>query len=286
LRLRAQLHWEDGTLDDVNIETLQPPEWVAGHQAEVGATVPIPLDLVEMSLPADMQAVVVTNESCPAIAAGAGRVVLTTVNHLHPNVCELTVNDAEGRSEKTRPTELHKFYRENDGKWVSAEELSEGERIRGRFGSLIVVSLEPVEGVHRVYNMTVEGEHVYYVSHLGILAHNIKCGSANPAVKKAANRGSTLHSDKPGNLPEQLRQRYPNTQFDFTKPGVTGQDARVVGGTHPSNYPGSNWPQGVDHGDFKPNTPGGQKTFKSDQKNKWSQPTYMLPYDPSTGQLQ
>ncbi len=110
-------------------------------------------------------------------------------------------------------------------------------------------------------------------------------GGANPAVQKAASRGSTLHSDKPGHLPDQLRQRYPDTQFEFTKRGQVGQDVRVVGGKYPSEYPGSNWPKGVDCADFKPNTQGGNRTFQSDQRNKWPDPTHMLPYDPQSGQL-
>lgn len=110
-------------------------------------------------------------------------------------------------------------------------------------------------------------------------------GGANPIVLAAARPGSTLHSDRPGNLPDQLRQRYPETQFAFKKPGEPGQDVQVVGGNHPSGYPGSTWPQGVDYGDFKPGTIGGQKTFDSDQLNKWPDPTFMLPYDPPTGLL-
>jgi hypothetical protein len=38
-----------------------------------------------------------------------------------------------------------------------------------------VVSLVRVPGTYRVYNMTVEGQHVYYVSPLGLLAHNAWC---------------------------------------------------------------------------------------------------------------
>jgi hypothetical protein len=82
-----------------------------------------------------------------------------------------------------------------------------------------------------------------------------------------------------------LRQRYPETKFEFTRPGVAGQDVKVVGGKHPSEYPGSKWPKGIDHGDFKPGTPGGTRTFGSDQRNKWPDPTHMLPYDPITGGL-
>ena len=110
-------------------------------------------------------------------------------------------------------------------------------------------------------------------------------GSANPAVRKAAGQGSRLHSDKPGHLPDQLRQKYPETEFEFTPSGTAGQDVKVVGGKHPSEYPGSNWPKGVDHGDFKPDSAGGRRTFRSDQQKKWAEPTHQLPYDPNSGDL-
>jgi hypothetical protein len=110
-------------------------------------------------------------------------------------------------------------------------------------------------------------------------------GGANPATRAAAARGSTLHADKPGHLPDQLRSRFPQTEFEFAKPGQPRQDVRVVGGKHPSEYPGSSWPQGVDHGDFKPATPSGARTFVRDQSTKWAQPTHMLPYEPTTGNL-
>ena len=110
-------------------------------------------------------------------------------------------------------------------------------------------------------------------------------GSANPATRAAAIRGSALHADRPGMLPDQLRTRYPNTQFEFTKSGVAGQDVRIVGGDHPSIDGSSSWPEGVNYGDFKPGTPEGIKTFKYDQKYKWSEPTHYLPYDPITGIL-
>lgn len=107
----------------------------------------------------------------------------------------------------------------------------------------------------------------------------------NASTRAAASRGSTLHADHPGRLPDQLRQAYPDTQFEFKRSGQTGQDVKVVGGTHPSKYPGSSWPSGVDHGDFKPDSGGGRKTFKADQAHKWREPTHMLPYDPTEGTL-
>jgi hypothetical protein len=110
-------------------------------------------------------------------------------------------------------------------------------------------------------------------------------GSANGKTRKAAGRGSSLHADKPRRLPDQLRRRYSNTEFAFTKAGEKGQDVKVKGGIHPSKYRNSDWPPDVDHADFKPDTPGGRRTFKRDQATKWPEKTKMLPYNPATGKL-
>jgi Pretoxin HINT domain len=175
MRLKASTRWNDGTQDVTEIETLQPPEWIAAHCARVGASVPIPLDLVEMGLPEGLRAEVVSIAPCPPIKEGSGRVVLTTVNHLNRDVYALTVRDQQGREETVRPTGLHKFYRSNDGSWVSTEDLRAGDFLIGVHGRISVVSLRRVPGTHRVYNMTVEGEHVYHVSTLGLLTHNTSC---------------------------------------------------------------------------------------------------------------
>ena len=108
-------------------------------------------------------------------------------------------------------------------------------------------------------------------------------GSLNPATKIASSCGSKLHADRPGNLPDQLRNRYPETHFKFTPPGVAGPDVQVAGGMHPSFM--GDWPEGVDFGDFKPDTAGGFKTFNSDSRNKWNVPVKMITYDPATGKL-
>ncbi len=172
LRLRAEDRWADGTLDVVRIETLQGPEWIATHRATVGATVPLPLDLQEMGLPGSLRAVVTANEPCPPVASGPGRVVLTTVNHLNASVLELALVDGRGRQEQLRPTGSHKFFSEDRQEFVAAEELREGEHLQGIGGRLTLLRADRLPGVHRVYNMTVEGEHVYRVSLLGALVHN------------------------------------------------------------------------------------------------------------------
>jgi hypothetical protein len=55
---------------------------------------------------------------------------------------------------------------------VTVDRLRIGEHVPGVAGPLAVKSIERLPGVHRVYNMTVESEHVYHVSTLGALVHN------------------------------------------------------------------------------------------------------------------
>ncbi len=191
LVLLAETHWADGTRDDVNIETLQPPEWIGEHDVRIGASIALPLDLVEMGLPTDLHATVIAVEHCPEIDTGPGRVVLTTVNHLNKYVFELSVADAAGHTETIHPTGFHKFYSDSKSDWVSAAELRKGEQLRGVNGALTVLSLAAIPGVHRVHNMMVEDEHVYRLSLFGALVHNANCV---PTPRSAAPKKAFLRS--------------------------------------------------------------------------------------------
>jgi len=173
--LYSEQTWSDGTLDTIHVETLQSPLWLELFDVAVGADVPPPLDLVEMGLPEDLMTTVTAVEPCPQLKPGNGRVVLTTVNHLNNDVWELTAVNAEGRREQLQPTGFHKFYSETRRDWVSTKDIHDNEVIRGRAGPLTIVDSRQIPGTERVYNLTVEGEHVYYVSELGLLAHNNHC---------------------------------------------------------------------------------------------------------------
>jgi hypothetical protein len=128
-------------------------------------------------------------DAYPAIALGPGRVVLTTVNHLNCDVYELTVAASDGRTETVWPTGLHKFYRPQDGEWVSAQDLRTGDELEGAQGRIHVQSLAMLPGTHRVYNMTVEADHTYRVSLLGVLVHNNGCAERLPFGMRDRGRG-------------------------------------------------------------------------------------------------
>ncbi|MCA9118586.1 MAG: hypothetical protein H6822_03885 [Planctomycetaceae bacterium] len=182
--LQAKEVWEDGTYNEINVQTLQPWQWLHENEVHVGGEAPLPLETVEMNLPVGMTGKVLDILPCPEIERGRGRVVLTTVNRLARGVIELTLRDADGKEETLRPTDEHLFYSVSQGDWLSAGELQVGERLNGTSGPITIAAITPLEGTHRVYNMTVQGEHLYRVAECGVLVHN-SCADEMISVFKA-----------------------------------------------------------------------------------------------------
>ena len=144
--LEARLHrsgWtrlgQDGTADPVDVNVLQPPQWVADHHAEPGVFVPVPPDLEELGLVKDASAArfrVTAVAPCPRVSAGPGRVVLATLTHLNCSIFDLSVQDGSGRRDELHPTGIHRFWSEDRNEWVQTDHLQVGERLRGKFGAL------------------------------------------------------------------------------------------------------------------------------------------------------
>jgi hypothetical protein len=167
----------DGTLDTWEVQTLQPADWLAMHQADAGGWIDLSavLDLAEMGAPQGLRGRIVSVGPTPQIEDGPGRVVLTTVNHLSSFIFQLTLSAGDGGFDTLGVTGWHKFFSERRG-WVSACDLELGETLRGHDGRQVtVVGLTRDSQVERVYNMTVEADHVYYVGDFSTLAHNNRC---------------------------------------------------------------------------------------------------------------
>jgi RHS repeat-associated protein len=111
-------------------------------------------------------------------------------------------------------------------------------------------------------------------------------GVNNPRVKRAVDIGNYVHYDRTTDPmkyshdggPTQLKQKFPNTDFYFSKRGQQGVDVKYVGGQHPSSYPNSKWPSGINQADFKPDTLTGN-AFKLPPS------TLRISYDPQTCQI-
>jgi len=173
IRLEREIELGDGLADVTHVETLQPPQWLAQFQVHPGGQAPAPLDLQEMGVePGLFKVVAVSN--CPPIEQSPGEVVLTTITHLNSFLFDLSLRNDSGKSDLIQVTGWHKLYSLNRG-WTSVCDLKPGEELRGRSGSLKLATLARHTGIVPVFNLTVEHEHVYYVSGLQLLAHNNNC---------------------------------------------------------------------------------------------------------------
>ena len=198
--LRVEARLPDGTADVMQVRELMPLAVLRAEHAGPGARVPVPLDLGDI----DEQGYAATVEAigpCPPIGAGSGRVVLSTVTHPNSYVFRLTVADGNGRREALGVTGVHKLYAEGRG-WTSVAALRAGERLRGRAGVLTVDSVTRDPGTRPVYNLTVEGDHVYYVGTLATLSHNMLDCFGNPIPEASL----------PGKYPPQMPTNRPIPQ--------------------------------------------------------------------------
>ncbi len=90
--------------------------------------------------------------------------------HDDPVILYLKIGD-----EVVVTTPDHPFYTRERG-WVKAGELKPGEHVRKADGSYGVVrSLRLVEREQRMYNLTVEDVHTYFVGDGQWLVHNVEC---------------------------------------------------------------------------------------------------------------
>ncbi|MDA1055526.1 MAG: hypothetical protein O3C40_34450 [Planctomycetota bacterium] len=112
--------WEDGTYNEINVQPLQPWQWLHENEVHIGGEAPLPLETVEMNLPVGMTGKVLDILPYLEIERGRGRVVLTTVNRLARGVIELTLCDADGQEETLRPTDEQLSYSASQGDWLSA----------------------------------------------------------------------------------------------------------------------------------------------------------------------
>ena len=154
----------DGSPMDVVL--LRPKTWVAENDVAPGRSVPISLPEMRQEGLAQIHRV----SECPSIDPGDGRVVTGTFASTVDSIVEVHLNQA---GQPILCTAEHPFYRSSDHSFVAACELRNGDRVRHLSGKATVQRIVPRRGTYRVYNLEVHGDHVYRVSRLGVLVHNL-----------------------------------------------------------------------------------------------------------------
>jgi len=179
--VRAAMPNPDGSGDVIELEMLRPSQWLSEVGAAEGKWIGLSLDELELIGPAQILSI----DPVPEPRQGPGHVVLATMSHWNGYVLDLRL---EGTGEVLGATDTHRFLSLERGDWVPARELEEGELLAGRQGPVRLLSIAAKPGVHRVFNLEVEGEHSYTVSRAGVLCHN-----TNPCAKPGgASRGGPI----------------------------------------------------------------------------------------------
>ncbi|MFV0442129.1 MAG: Hint domain-containing protein [Planctomycetaceae bacterium] len=138
----------------------------------IGST--IYLSIPELDVEGDVH--VLSIGECPQISPRPGpefQVVTAVFHHPSPRVLDIQIAGNPGPL-GTTPT--HLFWSADRRDFVRADDLRIGERLQQADGRVTTVtSVDERPGVHEVYNLEVQAEHVYHVTHNGLLVHN-SCG--------------------------------------------------------------------------------------------------------------
>lgn len=114
-----------------------------------------------------------------------GKRELKEVIGISVTMTDVLVYVTTGDGEVIRTTENHPFYTEEKG-WCAAAELEDGDILHTRDGKTEVVAevvVEKQDNPVKVYNLTIEDNHTYYVSEVEVLVHNI-CNNQEMNQKK------------------------------------------------------------------------------------------------------
>jgi len=160
---KITLRTENGSHE---IVLLRPESWIKQHQAAGEST----MKLAIPELGVDGLVDVISIEPCPPITAGEGRIVISTFTHVAPETICMYL---DGLPEPIRCTPNHITWSVVDRDFVEAHKLQPGKFVLCDDGVREVVRVEKIAEPIRVYNLEVQGQHVYQVSSLGMLVHNV-----------------------------------------------------------------------------------------------------------------
>lgn len=163
-KITLRMTKEDGSKLDIVL--LRPACWVELEEATPGGE--IELDLAELGAVGLGEVLAV--EPCPPITPNPqGRLVTGTFAHQSAHVVDLYV---EGQEAPIGVTASHPFWSKDCQDFVPAGKLRVGERLSSLTGEPKVTAIVPRNKVEQVYNLEVDVEHVYLVTHTGLVVHN------------------------------------------------------------------------------------------------------------------
>ena len=185
----------------VEVHLLRPMSWLQEESVTVGGTIHLQLTELGVDGPALIQSI---NE-CPTIQPGLGRVVIGRFIHRRDGVMWMKLSDV---GKPIGITDTHHVYSVDRGEFLPAGQLQVGETLKLHDRLTQITSLTPNAGTHQVFNLEVQGEHVFRVTTSGLLVHNT-CGNVSKGKGDfdGAQGGTKIKDLNPLDTPAHTAQR-------------------------------------------------------------------------------
>ena len=162
----------------LKIGLARPVAWIESVERNDSAQIWLEFEELGIADWATLQA----TEPCPSDIIGEGRLVTGTFEHSSGEVLNLFI---AGEATPIGSTANHPFWSEDRQHFVQAGSLNPGEHLRFADGRTTTLErTEPIAEQLPVYNLEVDGEHVYYVGESGVLVHNAGDAYSWKSVKK------------------------------------------------------------------------------------------------------
>lgn len=161
--IRLHMQQDDG--GESHITLVRSLSWIVDNCIFTGGFTQINMS----HMGADGIAEVLAIEDCPEIRPGEGKLITGLFRHSGGIVYDLKL---AGEEEPIGVTGTHPFWSMDRQDWISVADLEIGETLKAADGTTIVESLSLREGCETVYNIEVEGDHVYRVGESEVLVHN------------------------------------------------------------------------------------------------------------------
>lgn len=209
--ISLEMHKDDGSV--TKIDLLRPLWWIEKSNAKVGGI--IELSMQEMGI--EGEARVLNIGQCKVDSRKADpkyRVVTGKFTHQNAIILDLTFNNDQNNTLGVTPK--HPLWSQTRNSWVEAGNLQIGEYLKTKDGIAQLTARNQRPGRHKVYNLEVHKDHMYYVSNLGILAHNSSAALTkidNPVDITGFRRQHILNRHRHGtNLPD--KTEFPSNWSD------------------------------------------------------------------------
>lgn len=178
----------------VQIQLLRDVAWMEAQGCVVGET--IFLNLPELG--AEGIADVLAIESCPPLETlpadcnpSQHRLVTGTIQHESGEKLDLKLTSEPA---PIGVTPSHPIWSVDQQDWISAADLKPGETVKTLTGTARVEMIREREGAEPVYNIEVDGDHVYRVGEQGLLVHD---ASARDELEEFAKKCCNELESKP-----------------------------------------------------------------------------------------